>query len=151
MDALLDRHAIRHLSSAGIDVGVGMAPILPGLSDRPEQLEAVVRAAREAGARSIWASVVHLRPGIREHFLEALARDWPDEVARYEQLFANGAYLPATIARPVQEHIRAAARATPVRRRVDTPHGTPSSRTRATDAGRLGRNRPEHPVDSGSA
>jgi len=115
--------AIRRLSDAGIDVGVGMAPILPGLSDRPEQLEAVVRAAREAGARSIWASVVHLRPGVREHFLEALARDWPDEVARYEQLFANRAYPPAAIARPLQEHVRAAARATPVRGRVYTRKG----------------------------
>ena len=43
--------AVRALADAGIEVGVGMAPILPGLSDRAEQLEAVVRAAREAGAR----------------------------------------------------------------------------------------------------
>ena len=41
-------------STRGIRVGVGMAPILPGLSDRPEQLEAVVRAAREAGATQLW-------------------------------------------------------------------------------------------------
>ena len=86
--------AVRALADAGIDVGVGMAPILPGLSDRPEQLEAVVRAAREAGARAIWASVVHLRPGVREHFLEALARDWPEHVERYEALFAD-ARVPA--------------------------------------------------------
>ena len=52
-----------------------------------------MRAARAAGARTIWASVVHLRPGVREHFLEALARDWPEEVARYEALFASRAYL----------------------------------------------------------
>jgi DNA repair photolyase len=57
--------AIRRLADAGIAVGVGMAPILPGLSDRPEQLREVVRAARAAGARSIWASVLHLRPGTR--------------------------------------------------------------------------------------
>jgi DNA repair photolyase len=107
--------AIRRLADAGIAVGVGMAPILPGLSDRPGQLEAVVRAAREAGARSIWASPLHLRPGTREHFLDALARDWPDEVARYEQLFAARAYLPASFARPLQERVRGAARATPVR------------------------------------
>ena len=87
--------AIRRLAAAGIDVGVGIAPILPGLSDDPHQLEAVVRAARAAGARGIWASVVHLRPGVREHFLEALARDWPEEVARYEALFAKRAYLSA--------------------------------------------------------
>ena len=70
--------AIRRLAEAGVEVGVGIAPILPGLSDDPRQLEAVVRAARAAGARGIWASVVHLRPGVREHFLEALARDWPE-------------------------------------------------------------------------
>ena len=103
--------AVRELADAGIDVGVGMAPILPGLSDRPEQLEAVVRAAREAGARGIWASVVHLRPGVREHFVEALARDWPEEVERYEALFANRAYLPAPVARAITDPVRHATTA----------------------------------------
>jgi DNA repair photolyase len=107
--------AVRRLADAGIDVGVGMAPILPGLSDRPEQLEEVVRAARAAGARSIWASVLHLRPGTREHFLKLLGRDWPEEVERYEQLYAGRAYLPATFSRPIQEHVRAASRTTPLR------------------------------------
>jgi DNA repair photolyase len=109
--------AIRRLVHAGIDVSVGIAPILPGLSDRPDQLETVVRAAREVGARSIWASVVHLRPGVREHFLEALAQDWPDEVARYEALFATRAYLPAAIARSITEPVRLAAAATTAERR----------------------------------
>jgi DNA repair photolyase len=104
--------AVRRLSDAGIDVGVGMAPILPGLSDRPEQLEEVVRAARAAGARGIWASVVHLRPGVREHFLEALAQDWPEEVERYEALFASRAYLPTALTRPVVEHVRTLSRTT---------------------------------------
>ena len=113
--------AIKRLSDAGIDVGVGIAPILPGLSDRPEQLEQVVREARAAGARGIWANVVYLRPGTREHFLEALARDWPEQVERYEQLFANRAYLPAAVARPVQERVRAAARAAHIPRRTRIP------------------------------
>ena len=85
------------LVDAGIDARVGMAPILPGLSDRPEQLAEVVRAAREAGATGIWANLLHLKPGTREHFLESLARDWPEELPRYEQLYANGrAYLRRT-------------------------------------------------------
>ena len=105
--------AIRRLSEAGIDVGVGMAPILPGLSDQPEQLEEVVRAAKAAGARIVWANVLYLKPGIREHFLQHLAEDWPEHVARYEQLFARRAYLPTSVTGPIREQVRAAARAVP--------------------------------------
>jgi DNA repair photolyase len=117
--------AIRRLAAAGIDVGVGMAPILPGLSDDPQQLEAVVRAARAAGARGIWASVVHLRPGVREHFLEALARDWPEEVARYEALFADRAYLSAATTKPILEPVRRATRSTPSPTRRPRRESTP--------------------------
>jgi DNA repair photolyase len=85
--------ALKTLVDAGVKAGVGMAPILPGISDRREQLEEVVRAAREAGATHLWANVLYLRPGTREHFLEALARDWPEELARYERLYAGRAYL----------------------------------------------------------
>ena len=116
--------AVRTLSAAGIEVGIGMAPILPGLSDRPEQLEAVVRVAREAGARGIWASVVHLRPGVREHFLEALACDWPEEVARFEALFATRAYLPAAAAREITAPVRHAT-ASPSPRGRKTVHPQP--------------------------
>ena len=105
--------AVRRLSEAGIDVGVGMAPILPGLSDRPEQLEEVVREARAAGARSIWANVLYLRPGTREHFLEALAEDWPEQVERYEALYATRAYLPAGTVKSITEPVRRATAVSP--------------------------------------
>jgi DNA repair photolyase len=87
--------ALRSLVDAGIKAGVGMAPILPGLSDGPEQLAEVVRAAREAGATGVWANLLYLKPGTREHFLANLARDWPEELERYEHLYANRSYLPA--------------------------------------------------------
>jgi DNA repair photolyase len=97
--------ALSRLVEAGVKAGVGMAPILPGISDRPEQLEDVVRAAREAGATSIWANLLYLRPGTREHFLENLARDWPEELERYEQLYARRAYLPKKAAEPVRAQV----------------------------------------------
>src|SRR5437764_4068173 len=87
--------AIERLVAAGIDVGVGMAPILPGLSDRPEQLEAVVRAARDAGASSLWAGVLHLRDGTRQHFLRTLERYWPELLPRYLADYRSGPYLKA--------------------------------------------------------
>src|SRR3989440_2332457 len=67
--------AVSRLVAAGIDAGVILAPLLPGISDQPSRLDAAVRAAREAGATFLWASGVNLRPGNREHFLEALERD----------------------------------------------------------------------------
>ena len=94
--------AVRRLVEAGVKAGVGMAPILPGISDSPAQLEAVVRAAREAGATNIWANVLYLKPGTREHFLEALASDWPEELDRYERLYASRAYLPKAEVEPVR-------------------------------------------------
>ena len=94
--------ALKTLVDGGIKAGIGMAPILPGLSDSPEQLEAVVLAAREAGATHVWANLLYLRPGTREHFLGCLARDWPEELERYEELYARRAYLRAEDAEPVR-------------------------------------------------
>jgi DNA repair photolyase len=101
---------VRRLAEAGIDVTVAMAPVLPGLSDRPEQLDAVVCAARAAGASGIWANLLYLKPGTREHFLEALARDWPNELPRYETLYAGRAYLASSETEPIRAHVRTRAR-----------------------------------------
>jgi DNA repair photolyase len=98
--------ALRTLVDAGIDAGVGMAPILPGLSDHPDRLAEVVRAAREAGATGLWCNVLHLQPGTREHFLERLARDWPALLPRYEALY-GGAYLERREAEPIKSRVSA--------------------------------------------
>ena len=103
--------ALSVLAEAGIRASVGMAPILPGLSDHPDQLRRVVAAARAAGASGIWANLLYLRPGTREHFLECLARDWPELLPRYERLYDHGrAYLPAREVDPVRDRVRALAR-----------------------------------------
>jgi DNA repair photolyase len=86
--------ALRVLVEHGVRASVGMAPLLPGLSDRPEQLREVVVAAREAGACGIWANFLYLKPGTREHFLRCLERDWPELLPLYERLYAGRAYLP---------------------------------------------------------
>lgn len=109
--------ALSRLVEAGIDARVGMAPILPGLSDRPELLADVVREARAAGATGIWANLLYLRPGTREHFLDALERDWPELLPRYEQLYSRNAYLPRRETDPVRERVRKLARSHGVRDR----------------------------------
>ena len=102
--------ALKTLVDGGVRATVGMAPILPGISDRPEQLAEVVRAAREAGACGVWANVLFLRAGTREHFLESLARDWPEELERYERLYAKRAYLAAADTKPVRAAVGELAR-----------------------------------------
>ena len=110
--------ALTTLVEAGIKVGVGMAPILPGISDKPEQLREVVKAAREAGATGVWTNLLNLRPGTREHFLEHLAEDFPEQLPLYGELYKGGrAYLPSAETAPVREQVSALARELGVRDR----------------------------------
>jgi DNA repair photolyase len=94
--------ALKTLVDAGVRAGVGMAPLLPGLSDKPELLREVVLAAREAGAAFLWANVLFLKPGTREHFLENLARDWPEMLDRYQQLYVRP-FAPKAASEPIIE------------------------------------------------
>jgi len=88
--------AIARLRERGLRCGVLIAPVLPGLSDGAEQLQAVVRAAREAGASSIaGGQVVYLTPMVRRVFLDRLAQSHPHLVGRYEAMY-TGANAPRT-------------------------------------------------------
>ena len=102
--------ALRLLVDAGIDVGVGMAPILPGLSDDPALLAEGVRAARDAGATGVWCNILYLRPGTREHFLDNLARDWPALLPRYEEIYRRGPYPERAESEPLKARVAALRR-----------------------------------------
>jgi DNA repair photolyase len=109
--------ALTRLREAGIDAGVAVAPVLPGISDGRHQLAAVIKAAREAGATHTWSSVVNLRPGTREHFLAQLARDRPELLAFYERLYGTRAYPTRQAQERVRRLVAGARRETPLRRR----------------------------------
>jgi DNA repair photolyase len=100
----------RTLTDAGIGCGVLMAPILPYLTDTPNQLEATVRAIAAAGARSVSPIVLHLRPGAREWYLAWLKREHPELVNRYQVLYGNGAYAPKAYQRSISARVAVLAR-----------------------------------------
>ena len=78
---------VSKLNDAGIPCGVLMAPILPGISDAPEQLEATVKAIAESGATHISPIVLHLRPGVKEEFLPWLESAYPNLIRPYEEMY----------------------------------------------------------------
>jgi DNA repair photolyase len=81
--------AVKRLNSAGVPTGVLVAPILPGISDSPEQLREVVRAAADAGASHVSPITLHLRPGVKEEFMPWLEREYPELVERYRRRIAE--------------------------------------------------------------
>jgi DNA repair photolyase len=86
---------VRALADAGLPCGVFLAPVLPGLTDGVDHLDAAVGAVAAAGATGVTVIPLHLRPGAREWFMAWLRRARPELVGRYEQLYARRAYVPA--------------------------------------------------------
>ncbi len=86
---------VRALADAGLPCGVFLAPVLPGLTDGVDHLDAAIGAVAAAGATGVTVIPLHLRPGAREWFMAWLRRARPELVGRYEQLYARRAYVPA--------------------------------------------------------
>ncbi len=86
---------VRALTDAGLPCGVFLAPVLPGLTDGVEHLDAALAAIAAAGATGVTVIPLHLRPGAREWFMVWLQRAHPELVPRYQQLYARRAYVPA--------------------------------------------------------
>jgi DNA repair photolyase len=83
--------AVRRLRDAGVNAGVLMAPVVPGFSATPEQLEATVKAIADHGASFMGANVMFLKGGTKDHFLGFIAREFPHMLEGYNNLYA-GAY-----------------------------------------------------------
>jgi DNA repair photolyase len=89
--------AVAELRRRGIESGVLIAPLMPGINDSPEQVEPIVERAREAGATFLGGVALHLRDEVRDVFFAWLEAKRPDLIPKYEHLYADRAYL-----RPVQ-------------------------------------------------
>ena len=85
---------MRRLVDAGTPCGVYLAPILPGVTDSAASIEAVVSAAREHGASTVWASTLRLAPLVKEHYLGFIGEAFPDLLPQYRRAYA-GADAPA--------------------------------------------------------
>jgi len=97
--------ALRKLRDAGIRAGVICAPVLPGITDAPRQLEAVVKAAAEAKATYIYANPLFLKPCSASVFLPFLKQYFPKLVPEYEKRFKDRAFLPVPYRKRISDLI----------------------------------------------
>lgn len=142
---------VRQVRAAGLPCGVFMAPVLPWLTDGVEHLERAFTALADAGATGVTVLPLHLRPGAREWFFAWLARERPDLVPRYEQLYGPRAYVPAHYRSWLSERVRPLL----ARHGLDRQHGgaargVPGDEEGDFPAGSMPDDRPRHgPHDAG--
>lgn len=95
--------AVRQLSAAGISAGVSCAPVLPGITDSPRNLESLVRATAEAGGQHIFANPLFLKPCSAAVFLPFLEKEFPQLVRVYKQRYQSRAFLPKSYGKRVSQ------------------------------------------------
>jgi len=99
--------AIQRLAEAGIDVGVNVMPVLPGITDDPHALEALVRQVATVGARHLAAGALRLQPAARDRYLPWVADAFPELAARYRATYARGPHAGERYRAGLREHIEA--------------------------------------------
>jgi DNA repair photolyase len=98
--------AVKQLNQAGLAAGVICAPVLPGITDAPRDLEALVRATAEANGKYIFANPLFLKPCSAAVFLPFLEKEFPHLVASYRQRFAERAFLPDSYRKRISELLK---------------------------------------------
>jgi DNA repair photolyase len=99
----LRMNTVRELCAAGINAGVICAPVLPGITDSPASLDAVVRATKEAGGKYIYANPLFLKPCSASVFLPFLEKEFPQLVADYRKRFAERAFVSKAYSKRISE------------------------------------------------
>jgi DNA repair photolyase len=99
--------AVRKLRAAGIGAGVFAMPVLPGITDSEKDLDALARAARDAGAQWFAANVLFLMPSAQKQFLPFLDAKFPKLTRRYRELFAHSNYVPESYRQEISARVAA--------------------------------------------
>ena len=99
--------AMERLAEAGVNAGVLLAPVIPGITDTDASLDEVARQAAAHGAGFLSAGVLRLQGGTKEHFLEFLGRERPDLLPEYRRLYPSS-YAPRRLQSELEERVAAA-------------------------------------------
>jgi DNA repair photolyase len=119
--------AVRQLAEAGLAVGISASPLIPGITDRDGDLEAVAAAGKGAGAQWFFSGVLFLMPSSAKQFFPFLRAKFPRLVQQYEKWFAKNGYAPEEYRRKVAERVAKIRQTYGFRSRpfVERKHTTP--------------------------
>jgi DNA repair photolyase len=98
--------ALRKLVDAGINAGLIVAPVLPGVTDDLAHLDALFAAAKTAGARFVHAGALRLYPAVRDRFMQVLREHFPELVPRYERAYARQVGAPREYAKALARRVK---------------------------------------------
>ncbi len=117
--------AVAKLNDAGIPCGVMLAPILPGITDDPAKMRDVIVAALDAGATHVSPILLHLRPGVKEVYMEWLQDNYPDLVPRYTSMYGAKAYASKADQKALSDEVGGIIRSVPPSQRKREPKPRP--------------------------
>jgi DNA repair photolyase len=95
--------AMQKLNEAGVNAGVICAPVMPGITDAPKDLEALVRAVAKAEGKYIFANPLFLKPCSAAVFLPFLEKEFPKLASNYRERYKDGAFLPKSYGKRISE------------------------------------------------
>jgi DNA repair photolyase len=81
--------ALARLREHGIDAGINVMPVLPGITDRPDQLEPLIKTVAQAGATYLAACALRLRAAARQRYLPFIEQEFPQLASRYRGTYAH--------------------------------------------------------------
>lgn len=97
--------AVRKLTDDGVNAGVICAPVVPGITDSPRDLEMLVKATAEVGGKYIYANPLFLKPCSAAIFLPFLEKQFPHLVESYRERFQSKAFLPQAYRKRISQLI----------------------------------------------
>jgi DNA repair photolyase len=95
---------IARLRARGIEVGVNVMPVLPGITDDPDSVDALVRAVKAADASYVGACALRLQRTARERYLPFIEAEFPALASRYRSTYAHGSQVGARYREGLREH-----------------------------------------------
>ncbi len=99
----LRMETVRKLNQSGIATGVSCSPVIPGITDGPKDLEALVRATAEAGGKNIFANPLFLKPCSAAVFMPFLEKEFPKLAAGYRERYKDRAFLPKSYGKRISQ------------------------------------------------